>query len=405
MNSMPYIILTYIVALSLPGLFSIETKSIAYAIYQIICILFLIFFIFINYIKYRKKITFPKPALYFVALYLSILTPSVVYSTYIAIANGDSIANIAQFILPIVLCSSLMIGSSYSKLSALELDKIMKFILLFILTCALYNMVINYETILSLSSINGSYDVDIKGFFTNRNVFGYMMACGMACGTVLFSKYKKPITLVIITIIGANLFFAMSRGAILFFLVFLTLFILSKTKNKIGATLVLTMLLALLAGVLFNNTFVQNNIIRSDNGDTGRSELRSYGIQRFIYGNIVLGEGQNAIKEIEKEFKHSSFHNLYIETLATQGLLGFAALIICTIYIWINIKQLKRYDLTYYSFFLSFFVAYLLYCTVEALPTFYATPNSIMTTYILILLPLFVLNFYKVKSLRKGIKK
>lgn len=395
MKQMAYIILFYTLGLSLPGLFLINPGSISYVLYQIVSLVAVTLLILINYLKYRDKISFSKPILYFLFTYTGLLTIAALYSTHLALADNRSLGSVAQFLLPPALCLTMLIGAGYSKLSQKEVNRILVIITLFIVFCAAYGVTIHYDTIVNLSSITNSYSADIKGFFANRNVFGYMLALGAACATFLFEKTRKITLLPVVVFLFASAILSMSRGAILLYIVFLATFILLKSKQKvIPATIMATTLIA--AFTFFSGfAFVQDNIIRSDNGDTGRSELRSYGMQHFFNNNLLLGSGERAISSIESKFHHSSFHNLYIETLATQGVIGAISLVLCMLYIWKNIKLIKRYDKIYYAFFAALFFSYVVYCLIEALPLFYGTPNSAITTFILVLLPIFMINNLK----------
>ncbi|MDO4759615.1 MAG: O-antigen ligase family protein [Candidatus Saccharibacteria bacterium] len=395
---MPYAIFLYTLGLSLPGIFFINPGSVAYILYQVVSLLGIALFILINYLKHKKKLSFLKSVLYFSFAYTGILTATALYSIHLAIADNRSLGSIAQFLLPPALCLVLLIGSGYSRLSPKIIDRFLGFIIVFTLFCALYGMVVNYDTIISLSSITNSYNADIKGFFANRNIFGYMLALGAACGTFLFTKNRKKILLPAIVILLTGTVLSMSRGAILLYVIFLIAFILLKSKKKIKALALITTTLAIAYSTLSSFAFIQDNIIRLDNGDTGRSELRSYGIQHFLDNNLLLGSGERAINSIEAKFQHSSFHNLYIETLATQGLVGFVALIVCMLYVWSNIRLIKKYDRVNYAFFAALFFAYMVYCLIEALPLFYGTPNSALTTFVLVLLPIFMINSLKARK-------
>ena len=146
------------------------------------------------------------------------------------------------------------------------------------------------------------------------------------------------------------------------------------------------------ATVIISQPFVQNNIIRADNGDTGRSQLRNYGIDHFMHNNIITGEGQNAIDYIVDKAGYDSFHNLYVETLATQGIVGIVALFLALVFSHRLIRKVRHKDYDFSLFLLAFLYSYIIYVMIEALPLFYATPNSVLTTYLLIVLPLFLTN-------------
>ncbi len=392
MRRLPFVVLAYIVALSLPGLFSIEANSASFILYQAACLFIASLLIIVEYIKRPKEVKFSKSTLALPLIYMALLTISTVYSVYLAMADNQSMASLAQFFLPIILCVMLVFGTGYSQISYSRFKQVLSLLLIFAVLSSLYNIIVNYEAILNIPTITGSYNVDIKGFFYNRNVFGFMLACGLSSGIFLFSEKKRTTTLFALLIVGANMVFTMSRGAMLFFGIFLVMFLFLKTKNRVRTLLAIIVSFVLMFALASGNDFVQNNIIRSENSDTGRSSLREYGISYYTKGNLFLGSGQQAITAIEEDEGHSSYHNLYIETLVTQGAIGMLALIVILIFAYTKIRLLRHIDRRYYAFFSSLLVAYLIYCAVEALPLFYGTPNSLLMTYLLILLPIYILN-------------
>ena len=261
--------------------------------------------------------------------------------------------------------------------------------MLFLVFSSVYNIVVNFHEIISIANITNSYQVNIKGFYSNRNVFGYMMAAGIGISIYLWTQKKKILYLFFGLIMALSMILAMSRGGILFAILCVGLYLLFKYKAK----MIIPMTIAsITATVIISQPFVQNNIIRADNGDTGRSQLRNYGIDHFMHNNIITGEGQSAIDYIVDKAGYDSFHNLYVETLATQGIVGIVALFLALVFSHRLIRKVRHKDYDFSLFLLAFLYSYIIYVMIEALPLFYATPNSVLTTYLLIVLPLFLTN-------------
>lgn len=393
MNSKVLWIFTlYLVAISLPGLFGIQANSSFFILFQIACFSVLLVSIALYALKQDKALTLPVTGVRFTWIYVGLLTIACLYAMMLALQNGGSFASMAQFFLPAMLAFIFLIGFGKTRIGKSEIDKFLVILLALTTASSVYNIIINFQDIVSIASITGSYQVDFKGFFYNRNVFGYMMAAGIACGLYLWTQQRKMIYLIAIAILAVSLFAAMSRGGILFIGIFSLVFFLSQAKSKILGVLAGLVILIPLLIFSSNQAFIQNNIIRSDNADTGRSGLREIGMRQFLQGNMIFGNGQKAITDLEERRGNSSYHNLYIEALATQGLIGLAVVFLGIGYAYNRIKKVKQYYKSLGSFFIAFLVAYVVYIFIEALPLFYATPNSILTTYIIILLPMLISN-------------
>lgn len=391
-NKALWILILYLAAISLPGLFGIQTNSSLFILFQIVCFSALLILAAVYMLGQSKSLTLPATGLRFAWSYIGLLVISCIYAIILASQNGSSLASMAQFFLPAMLALIFLICFGKTSAQQKDIEKFLGVLLILTVVSSIYNIVINFQDILSINSITGSYQVDLKGFFYNRNVFGYMMAAGIACGLYLWTQQKKVIYLIAIGILAVSLFTAMSRGGILFVAIFSLAFFLGQVKSKILG--VITAIIVLIPLLIFtsNQAFIQDNIVRSENADTGRSELRELGTSQFIQGNILFGNGQQAITELEDKHGNSSYHNLYIEALATQGVIGLTIVFLGIGYAYNRIREVKRHYRALGSFFMAFLLAYIVYIFIEALPLFYATPNSIFTTYIIILLPIFVAN-------------
>ena len=384
------ILLLYFVGTSIPGLLGIEPQSGLYSLYQAGLFCGVALYTFYSIIRYRTPAS--SSALIFAVIYSGLLSIAGVAAIFSALQSNVSITSIAQLLLPIVIALTFLTGYGGARIERDDLYNVMGVVVLFLFLCSVYNIVVNFSDIISLSTITNSYEVDIKGFFANRNVFGYMMALGISLATYLMIQTKKWGYLIPLIVMAISLVATMSRGGILFAIISVGLFLLVKYKMRM---FVPVLLFAGTAAYLSSQTFVQENLIRSDNGDTGRSSLREFGIDYFKEHNILTGSGQGAIDAIIEKYGHNSYHNLYIESLATQGLVGIIAVISALILSYRNIRIIKSHDRELGTFLLILLFTYALYVSIEALPLFYATPNSVLTTYLLVMLPLMLANSYR----------
>lgn len=381
------VLLLYFIAVSVPSLFGVEARTSLYSVYQaaIFCLLFL--YTTYSLIRYRQP-AFSR-SIRFAISYIGLLTIVGSAAIISTISRDGSIFDIAQILLPILVTATLLLGFGGAQVSGDDVRKFLTYIMLFLVFSSVYNIVVNFHEIISIANITNSYQVNIKGFYSNRNVFGYMMAAGTGIAIYLWTQKKKILYLFFGLIMALSMILAMSRGGILFAILCVGLYLLFKYKAK----MIIPMTIAsITATVIISQPFVQNNIIRADNGDTGRSQLRNYGIDHFMHNNIITGEGQNAIDYIVDKAGYDSFHNLYVETLATQGIVGIVALFLALVFSHRLIRKVRHKDYDFSLFLLAFLYSYIIYVMIEALPLFYATPNSVLTTYLLIVLPLFLTN-------------
>ena len=388
----PIALIAYLVAASIPGLFNLQPGTSKFIIYQVACFVVLWLYVLANIARHRARVLMSGPGFRFLIMYLGLMSASLVYVLFAAVQSGDSFLGMAQFFLPIALAATLIIGFGKTAITVLDFDRFIRLTLMLLVACSIYNIVVNLDGIMSLTSITGSYQVNFKGFFFNRNVFGYMMAMGIACTSYLWYKERKKLYILYALIIGVSLLAAMSRGAFVFLAIFLLLFALQVTRSKTKLALGIIILVVPILLFVSSQPFVQDNLIRADVGTAGRSDLQSAGVRNYLNGNLIFGGGQESIVALEHEFGASSYHNLYIEMLTTQGIIGVATILLLVGYIRVNLKLVKKSYKVTGSFLVAALIAYLVYSLFESLPLFYATPNSVLTTYILIMFPLFMVN-------------
>lgn len=393
-TSIVAILIFYLVAMSLPGLLGLSTKSFGFVLYQAICLLifwaFLIFHTLLN--RSNPLVFFPSSRKFFFT-YLAISLVSIIWILILSIINGESIFQLAQFILPVVLVVTMFAAFSGSALEEQGVVTVLKAIVWLALFSGIYNILLNADAISSISSITNSYQTDFRAFYYNRNVFGFMMAIGFASSFYLWIRTKKNLHLIIMAFLGLNVFLSMSRGALAFLGIFLVVFLVLRAKRKLLTLISTALILIILSIPLLRIEFIQKNILRVDNADTGRGQLREFGWEYFIDHNILMGNGQDALNAIMDELALDSFHNLYIELLATQGIMGLLAFLVAIFFAWGCILKVKKSDQLMGTYFQATFLAYLVYIFIESLPVFYATPNSLVLTYIVIILPMLLSHY------------
>lgn len=387
-------IFLYFLATAIPGLFNIQTGSTKFYIFSSISLI--IFIAWSLYFSMSKKIS----SGYFLR-YFFIYTFLIIIFIFNSIANTNinmvSMISSAQPILSVVYLLIFFVLFRKTKLTLNGFNHYLRLFVYFMVFAGLYNILVNYQNILNFSTIINPYQYDFKSLFYNKNVFGYMLALGSASAIYLYSclqkqNKEKKIYVFILVFLLLNLLLTLSRGGIIILLIFIIIYSIIKYRSRsipifFGITIIITCLVNTLGA-----SFIQDNIIRSDEGTTGRDTLQSFALQRFSEINPLIGEGNKSIKIIDKKFGHSSYHSVYVETLMTQGLVGIVLLVMILGVIFRNILLIKNIDKGIYEFLLAFYIGYIIYCFIEALFLLNATPNSVITTILLLYFPRYILN-------------
>lgn len=401
-NHAIYTICLYAVLSSFAGLFGLSSGTSKFIIYQIVC--FLLFFIMSVFFKINdkeQKHVGPNSSEKVLVLYIIIISFSFFYIFVRNDLKGQSIFDLAQFMFPVLFSILFFLCLSKVKLGIKSVEKVLLVILLVSLISSFYSLLFDMDQIKLLTHARSSYELDIKSFFFNRNVFGFISGVGLLLSFYFYTRIKKRRYILFAIVLSLSLLTSMSRGAIIFVAIVLSLTFFYKNRKSPFKIAVISSIAIIILFCIAQISIIQNNFIRADGGDTGRSSLRTEGIKYFLNsgGSLLLGSGQDAIRHIEqRSFGHSSFHNIYIETLVTQGIMGLIAILLIAMYIFKNIKYIRRKDPQLGVFLHSFTVAYFVYAFFESLPLFYGTSNSVIVSYITVLIPAMYANWLKEKN-------
>ena len=230
-----------------------------------------------------------------------------------------------------------------------------KMVILGLIAC-IYNIIVNWESIINILNLEYSYSVSISSFFPNRNTYGmFLLIMIISTLYILINKRSKGyIALLIVFLI--NLIWTMSRNAMLGTGILVILFILFNGKdilnkmNKKQKIIVITILsITIFIGIilLFTIPEIWNTInklfIRTDLSDptAGRMQVWINGISIFK-NNPVIGIGRFQAIHLNNTVYQSSldqFHNIYIETLVSYGIIGLIGLGYLIVR---NIKHIKN---------------------------------------------------------------
>lgn len=191
----------------------------------------------------------------------------------------------------------------------------------------------------------GSISQGLTGGTYNRNVFGFFVGIGLMVSTIITHKnyfknfYEKTIVYLSFPIFFFCLFFSLSRGSWLMYIVFLALYSVLHFKSltikyylSIFLLLLITVGFFSYFGVLTHrfDTLVAMN-------SSNRFEIWKDAI-RLIKENYLLGYGIDTFDALAKTKIHN-IHNSFLEIMYSLGILG---VITFSYMLFLAIKEMKE---------------------------------------------------------------
>lgn len=327
-----------LIPITLLGIFEIQNK-----IYSVLVIIMYMIQTLIMFwaVKPKIKETSKKIIVIFIAFFiLQVIVQIFNYIKWSRIEIKD-IANIfsclANIYIFVYLCSKFEITKEEF------IDFMKKIVIIGIISC-IYNVIANWNDIINIVNIKESYDVSISSFFPNRNQYAiFMLICIIANLYIIANKVsKKYIAIQILFIISIIL--TMSRNAILGLAILYGVYLCLNFKNInskltkkqkiiIVASVILFIIIATILLIKIpdlieniNKLFIRTYTV---NTESGRLALWINGFNIFK-DNPILGVGRFTGVNINMNEYNSpldQFHNIYVETLVSYGIVGLMGLI------------------------------------------------------------------------------
>lgn len=351
----------------------------------------------------KNKIRFKSN--YFIVIFLFFISQLLT-----GIINKDfssvSLGTFYTYIYPTLIMVIFILIFGNKSLSELQLKQLFDYIILFSIYMCFYNFIFNFNSLSKIFTIASSYDLKLSSFLDNRNSFaGYLLFGAIAnIANIYITNNKNKFYYLSLAFIIINMLITMSRTAMLSLIIFLfSLVFLSKDKKKIYHLIIIILFLMFI--ILISSKlryFVFNNLIRYSSGLTGRDKLLKIGIDIFLGGNILFGNGYvNPTKIVYSIAGNGSFVNTYVTMLVNGGIVMIMFFIISIIFSYKNIKSIKKDNKKLYIIFMSVIISYLVYAVGENLRIFAKDMNNYLATLYTILLPLYLLNYYNKNKIEK----
>lgn len=218
-----------------------------------------------------------------------------------------------------------------------------KMVLIGVVSC-IYNFIVNFESIINIFSIQNSYELNLRSFLENRNQYGIFLIIMLISNLYIIENTRKKAYILLHVVFIISLILTMSRNAIIAMLLVHILYLCFNAKrilqkmNKGQKKLVLFIMLGILILISVIIIFIPSVMETIDklfirtytiNTESGRVKIWLNGID-MVKNNIFTGLGRfKAIKlnNIIYNSRLEQFHNVYIETLVTYGIMGLIYLI------------------------------------------------------------------------------
>lgn len=281
----------------------------------------------------------------------------------------------------------------------------MKAIMIWGVAACIQNMILYFSEIVCLFGIETGATNHVKSFFSNRNQFAFFLYIAIIANSFVLTKNKNILNKISMGLFMINIIFSMSRTGILIILIFAIMYLMmSKKINKkikiiaIAITCICGIMLVVIINYLNPNAL--SRIIRLDSMATlsGRTEIWERGFDIIFDNpiNFLFGEGRfKGIEVLKFETKtFTQFHNIYIDSLITGGVLE----LVFIIYIYFSvIKSILKSDMDekYKTIYKAMYITYFIYICFESFGRFSIGAPDTLCLIFFITIPLLHANSIK----------
>lgn len=355
-------------------------------------------FAFVNSI-YKKKIKLNKHSVLIFGVFLFIMISPIITNIILGIET-----NYYDLLSIIFKCTNFFFLFCVTReltISEANLKKFFKTIIIIGVIACLYNFVFCYKDILGIVSATSSYQVNIKSFFVDRNMFGdFMIISVLSCYYYFAKSDKKKTRNLLIGLFAINSFMTFSRTSIVS-IALIIMYMLYNEYRKSKRFIIIALVFFALIILLFSSnikSFMSVFIVREDNFSTGRTTIWKIGFNIFK-SNPINGIGYYTGVGIANNIgmNHSQFHSFFIDSLVGYGLVGLVFNFWIYLYSFITcVKKCK--DNKYKQIYIISFIVILIQMFIESVSVFSVGYSDLITTIFYISIPLLLANMEVAKN-------
>lgn len=266
-----------------------------------------------------------------------------------------------------------------------------------------------------LLMIKTAKQISIKSFFAHRNQFAVFLYVSIISNIMLIlrsnKKIVKALLFIPLIIFGVSIITTSSRTGIATTAVFIILFFITTNSIKLihKFFIVYLLIVTVLTGyiVTLNKSpeiitkmtdFIDNVLIREDTvkSFTGRNifwEIAKETLQESNT-NMAFGIGRFLAVNLIEKYYVSQYHNFYIETLMTGGIMELAFFIFIHIFTIVKVF-ISKIDTKYKLFYLSMLISLAVYGIFESMSRFSIGCADTLCLIFFVTIPLLHSNTYK----------
>lgn len=314
--------------------------------------------------------------------------------------GGSLVENVQYVIVGIITFLVFFVGPrNTTGASNDSINKFFEIFAYFILISCMYNILVNFNSLLHITSLSVYSKNEIRSFFDNKNTFGFYLMYGVFSSAILKVRTGKSKWLFFIGIMLLNELMTMSRSSIVVSVIVVLLIIVSENRMKFRQIFIV--LLLLLGFYVSTNISSGLNTLLFDNifGNTDSLERRVDFIN-IIYPSIegfhrVLGYGISRARDVSLYYTGIQyFHNTFLRYFV-EG--GYVKVVILIFWLLLSLKSgasIRHYNKQDGNICIISVAMYIIYCFAEAIPLFESPSVSITATIFVVAIPIYMGNMY-----------
>ena len=292
-----------------------------------------------------------------------------------------------------------------------KFERILKLIIGITFISSLYAMLFQFNGNLFKMSSNNNFRMDniYQSFLGHRNQFGITLVAGIfSCMYFIINDKHKRNMLLLLILFSTNLIFTYSRASYVALLCFaFWYFVMGKKNLKIK--LITCISIFIIGGIgiaLYNSNynmryFIDQYMIRSDSGMTGREVLWNEAVSYLNFPTCFFGRGWGISRILLQDDtigRGVGFHNMYLTDLITGGII---LILFFFILIFNVLKSLKsqNIDRKMINYFQACIFAFLVYSFFEVTDFFKIGIQQTFQTFFCLTLPIL---YMKMKERNDG---
>lgn len=258
----------------------------------------------------------------------------------------------------------------------------------------IYNLIVNANQFTYFTNAQYRNHINFKSFFANRNNFAMFLLFAIISTFYVLetTKYKKIVKFIQYFFI-LNLLLTLSRSGVLALSVYIfSYLLLTNKKRKYIIAIIIIMIIVAIVNPLNVRGIISGFLIREETGSSGRVDLWKNSFT-LISQKPFTGFGYTLSGNLFKQITTTSnFHNYYIKTIASHGMIGFIAFGYLIIRLLNNNIYIYKNDNKIGALCIATLLAVLMYGITEEIDLFSFGILSLTITYFTFILPIYYYN-------------